>query len=150
MKSFSFKKHLLLTLLVVTLLAVNGCGVKMWPSPQNNEDTFSFASVTGRRTGECLKVVVKVNGAFKNIDNFSLQFQADGNGPGEGCPTCPFFPAIRKQFTPGSEGIQSDGSTFVFSQCGLDPEKSYRYRVVGRNAYEALGVVISDVYIVTP
>ncbi|MBI9111397.1 hypothetical protein [Maridesulfovibrio ferrireducens] len=150
MKNLSFKKCLVLTLLVVTLLAVTGCGVKMWPAPQKSEDTFTFTSVTGRRTGECLKIVVKVDGAFKNVDNLSLQFQADGSGPGEGCPTCPFFPAIRKQFIPGSEGIQSDGSTFVFSECGLDPEKSYRYRVVGRNVYEALGIVISDVYIVTP
>ena len=42
MKSFSFKKGFLLTLLVVTLLSVTGCGVKMWPSPQKNEDIFSF------------------------------------------------------------------------------------------------------------
>jgi hypothetical protein len=149
MKKLSFKKHLLLAVLAVVMLAATGCGVRGWPSPQNSEDIFSFESVVGRRTGECLKVVVKVDGAYKNVEALSLQYQADGDGPGEGCPTCPFFPANRKEYTPGSEGIQSDGSTFVFSECGLNPEKSYRFRVVGRNSYEVLGLVISDVYLVT-
>ncbi|OEU70229.1 MAG: hypothetical protein BA863_14120 [Desulfovibrio sp. S3730MH75] len=150
MKKLSFKKHVLLAILAVAMLAATGCGVKGWPSPQNSEDMFSFSSVTGRRTGECLKVVVKVDGAYKNVESLSLQYQADGDGAGEGCITCPFFPAIRKDFTPGSEGIQTDGSTFVFSECGLDSAKTYRYRVVARNSYEALGLVLSDVYIVTP
>ncbi|NDV24516.1 hypothetical protein [Desulfovibrio sp. JC022] len=150
MKFHSFKKQILLAVLALMLLTTAGCGVKLWPAPQQSEDVFTFASVEGRRVGECLKVVVKVDGAFKNVDNLSLQFQADGSGPGEGCPTCPFFPAIRKEFTPGSEGIQSDGSTFVFSECGLNPAKSYRWRVVGRNVYDALGIVISDVYTAAP
>ncbi|HAS88506.1 MAG TPA: hypothetical protein DCS48_04270 [Desulfovibrio sp.] len=150
MKFHAFKKQMLLAVLTLMLLATAGCGVKMWPAPTQSEDLYTFTFVEGRRVGGCLKVVVKVDGAFKNVDNLSLQFQADGSGPGEGCPTCPFFPAIRRDFTPGSEGIQSDGSTFVFSECGLDPSKSYRWRVVGRNVYDALGVVISDVYTALP
>ncbi len=150
MKFHTFKKQLMLTILAAFLLTATGCGVKIWPAPQKSDDLFTFTSVEGRRVGECLKVVVKVDGAYKNVDNLSLQFQADGSGPGEGCPTCPFFPAIRKDFVPGSEGIQSDGPTFVFSQCGLDPAKSYRWRVVGRNVYDSLGVVISDVYTAVP
>lgn len=150
MKSRFFKRNLMLAVLAVLLLASTGCGVKVWPAPQKSDDLFTFASVEGRRVGECLKVVVKVDGSYQNVDNLSLQFQADGSGPGEGCPTCPFFPAIRKEFVPGSEGIQSDGPTFVFSECGLDPSKSYRWRVVARNVYDTLGVVISDVYTAAP
>lgn len=150
MKLHRLKKQILLPVLALTLLATAGCGVKMWPAPSESEDSFTLSSVEGRRVGECLKVIVKVDGAYTNVDNLSLQFQAEGSGPGEGCPTCPFFPAIRKEFTPGSEGIQSEGSTFVFSECGLDPAKSYRWRVVGRNVYDALGVVISDVYTAAP
>lgn len=100
MKFHILKKQLLLAVLALMLLATAGCGVKMWLAPQQSEDLYTFASVEGRRVGECLKVVVKVDGAYKNVDNLSLQFQADGSGPGEGCPTCPFFPAIRKDFTP--------------------------------------------------
>ncbi|WP_320169794.1 hypothetical protein [Maridesulfovibrio sp.] len=143
-------KRYILPVLLVLLLAVSGCGVSIWPSPRKSDDVFSFVSVEGKRVGECIKVIVKVDGAYQNVENLSLQFQADGSGPGEGCPSCPFFPAIRKDFVPGSEGIQSDGPTFVFSECGLDPSKSYRWRVVARNAYDALGVVISDVYTAIP
>ncbi len=150
MKSHFLKRNLLLAVLAVFLLGATGCGVKIWPAPTKSDDIFTFASVEGRRVGECLKVVVRVDGAHQNVDNLSLQFQADGSGPGEGCPTCPFFPAIRKEFVPGSEGIQSDGPTFVFSECGLDPAKSYRWRVVARNVYDTLGVVISDVYTAAP
>lgn len=150
MKFQSFKKKVVLAILVAFLMTATGCGVKIWPAPKKSDDFYSFASIEGRRVGECLKVVVRVDGAYKNVDTLSLQFQADGSGPGEGCPTCPFFPAIRKDFVPGSEGIQSDGPTFVFSECGLDPAKSYRWRVVGRNVYDTLGVVISNVYTAAP
>lgn len=146
MKKSLWLKRAVVPAVLLLCLAATGCGVKVWPSPNAGEDKFGFESVNGTRSGNCLTVAVKVSGAYQNVDNLSLQFQAEGDGPGEGCPTCPFFPAVRQNYTPGTDAMKSEGPVFTFSGCGLDPEKNYRWRVVGRNVYDALGVVISEVY----
>lgn len=150
MKKSLWLKRAVIPAMLMLCLAVSGCGVKVWPSPNKREDSFSFKSVNGTRSGGCLTVMVKVSGANQNIADLSLQYQAEGDGPGEGCPTCPFFPANHQEFIPGTDGMQSNGTVYTFSSCGLNPKKSYSWRVVGHNVFDTLGIVVSDVFTAVP
>ncbi|WP_027179249.1 hypothetical protein [Maridesulfovibrio bastinii] len=150
MKKSLWLKQAVVPAMLMLCLALSGCGVKIWPSPVKSEDIFKIASVNGTRSGSCLTVTVKLSGAYQNLANISMQYQADGDGPGEGCPTCPFFPANRENYIPGSSNISSDGAILSFTECGLDPQKSYRWRIVASNVYDTLGLAISDVFTAAP
>lgn len=150
MKKTLWLKRAAVLAMLISSLTLTGCGVKVWPSPIKSQDTFKFAAVNGTRNGGCLTVNINVSGKYQNVESLSLQFQAEGDGPGEGCPTCPFFPANRVSFTPGSDNVNSDENILTISECGLDPMKSYRWRVIGQNVYDTLGIIISDVFTAAP
>ncbi len=119
-------------LLFAGLVSVLGCGMKAWPEPQDDQDAFTFAKVSFEREKDCLLLKAIIQGNADNLDHFVLFLEQDG------CPTCPFLPEKRVAFFLSDERIRMLGDTIQISYCGLAPQESLRFRMLGVNSMENL------------
>ncbi|WP_147821440.1 hypothetical protein [Salidesulfovibrio onnuriiensis] len=144
----------ILTLILVSLLLFTaGCaiGYKEWPKADKGEDSFGLSLLKGQRQdGTCLYLEFHVSGARDRLSFVHLQLEPVGDGPGQGCPECPFMPRQGVRLSRGEAGFTMTNSVLQLSYCGLDPEVEYRFRVVGVNELSSLGLVSTDIYVATP
>ncbi|WP_419787911.1 hypothetical protein [Pseudodesulfovibrio sp.] len=142
-------KIVLPVLAVLAALFLFGCalGKKEWPEPQKREDTFSLKLAGAEKKDGCLFLDIMVTGAKERLYRASIQYEAVGDGDGEGCVGCPFVPRAVKHITRDSSEFKLEGHRLSISLCGLDPYKTYRFRVAGQNELPAVPLVYTDVYI---
>ncbi|MFH1915217.1 MAG: hypothetical protein ABIK45_13200 [Pseudomonadota bacterium] len=141
----------LVVLLVLALPALTGCvlGVKDWPQPVKAEDAFTLEVMAAMKTDTCLLLTLSVGGAVERLYRASIQYEAVGDGDGQGCEGCPFVPRNAEHFTREQGAFDLHGSTLKLSLCGLDPQTRYRFRVAGKNDLPALPIVSTEVFVTT-
>jgi len=134
--------------LLLAVLLVCGCalGKKEWPVAQESEDQFGLEVATAERRDGCILLDVMVSGAVERLYRASIEYETVGDELG-GCPGCPFVPRHAKHITRDSGEFKLDGRRLSISLCGLDPTKTYRFRVAGKSELPAAPLVYTDVYI---
>jgi hypothetical protein len=134
-----------LILLVLALACLAGCGLKVWPSPQTDQDTFSLSEVNGTRQGPCLRISARIKGAAENLKTIIVELE--GTTKGQLCRTCPFQPSSCQTLDPSSAQVAREQERLIVRVCDLDPKKIYRWRLQGTNVYSGLPSVRSKVHI---
>ena len=139
-----------LSFLLIALLA-SGCalGKKEWPNPQQSEDAFTLEVLAAERTDDCLVLKLAVTGAVERLYRASIEYEVVGDGDGEGCQGCPFVPRGAKHIARNSSEFDLKGNTLSISLCGLDPQKTYRFRVAGKSELPTNPLVYTGVYVTT-
>lgn len=139
-----------LSFLLITLLA-SGCalGKKEWPNPQQSEDAFALEVLAAERTEDCLLLKLAVTGAVERLYRASIEYEVVGDGEGEGCQGCPFVPRAAKHIVRTSSEFDLKGNTLTINLCGLDPQKIYRFRIVGKSELPANPLVYTETYVTT-
>ena len=132
-----------LLLLVLITLAL-GCGHKEWPRAQAAEDLFVWSAAEASRTGTCATVSGTLRGRQANLDSLAVQIEEMDAEP---CLICPFSPQRAEPFSLADPAVTVRGSMVSVLVCGLDPDRSYRVRLVGRNRYMTLGTALSEVLV---
>lgn len=139
-----------LCLLVLTAAGLIACGKREWPTPKLSEDRFRIRSVNVQRAQNCLIVDCELAGAWQNLDSVRLLIESIGDGPGDGCLSCPFTPRLSRLFGPGAPEMKKNMNRVVITTCDLDPKKAYRLQVVASNVYPSLEHVASELVFSPP
>ena len=139
-----------LTFLLITLL-VSGCalGKKEWPNPQQSEDAFTLEVLVAERTDDCLLLKLAVSGDVERLYRASIEYEVVGDGEGEGCQGCPFVPRGAKHVARSNSEFDLKGNTLTLNLCGLDPQKTYRFRVSGKSELPTIPLVYTNIYVTT-
>ncbi len=132
---------LYMTVFLLSLLFVTGCGKKDWPEPAVQEDRFDWKTVQGHREGNCLDIKASVQGNADNLDTIILELE----GAKEICQDCPFSPTKRRVFPITSPEVEKKGSDIRIYCCPFQEDREYRWRLRGVNAFYAIKDVISDI-----
>lgn len=128
---------------VLLLLGGTGCGKKSWPEPQLDEDRFTWGQIQHHRHGACLDARALVYGAPNKLGFVFLEWmELESN---EDCPGCPFVPTGRVRLGDGSSEFKRQNGVIRILLCEWNPERSYRWRLVGMNVHRGLGSVTSQV-----
>jgi hypothetical protein len=137
-------------LALVAVTALSACGKREWPIPVASEDKFRWRSVDVQRTRDCIILNCELSGNWENIDTVKVLLESVGNGPDDGCASCPFTPRSTLVFGPGAAGMRKDMNRIAITACGLDASKTYRVQVVGFNAFSRLMPVASELVLSAP
>ena len=122
-----------------------GCGKKGMPQPKDSSQAFTFARVTTSSAGDCLTVQGKLQGTVKNVEAISLELEAIGAD--FNCPTCPFRPSERQDYSKAEAGLLNE-DTFSVQYCPRSGASSYRWRMIGKNVFQNLDYAVSPTRIV--
>lgn len=147
-------KQLSLVLLFLSLLCFS-CGKESKPVPQDQQNlfTWSYAEVTFE-TDSCLKIIVAMKGAVKNIRSFSIELQPSSISsiPPEleefgYCDDCPFIPLEVATITPEkiSENKSTNEVVYSFTYCPKRKALQYRWRLVIKNIFTNFPYVVTTV-----
>lgn len=137
-------------LLLVVAASVSGCGFKAWPEPQKPEDKFYWMQAEAERSMDCMVVKAQLSGAYQNLDHVRLYLQRLGDGEGEGCPGCPFRADQVLVFRGEDQELTLHGPFVTVGICGLEIGRAYKWRLEGRNVYNSMAPVRTEVDIVNP
>lgn len=137
-------------LLLALLLPQYGCGHKAWPEPQKPEDRFYWLKTEATRENDCMVVKAQLSGAFENLEHVRLYVQRLGQGEGEGCPGCPFRPDEVLVFRAQDDELAVNGPFVTVGICGMEPGTAYKWQLEGRNTYNAMQPVRTEVDIINP
>lgn len=137
-------------LLLIFGLSLFACGKREWPTPIASEDKFRWRSAQAMRAQGCVILNLESSGAWQNIEALNVMLEPVGDGPGDGCLSCPFSPRTTRRFVQGSAGYRSEMNRIVLTVCDLDPKKTYRVQVVGFNIFPSLGTVLTDLMLAAP
>ncbi len=83
-----------------------------------------------------------ISGNINNVESIRLDL-APVNGP-EDCPGCPFNPREYAEFSAADIQLDTQSGRFAFSHCPGISALSYRWRLVGKNAYSGLPYVLTN------
>ncbi|MHC1701415.1 MAG: hypothetical protein AB9900_10605 [Humidesulfovibrio sp.] len=137
-------------LVLLAVLCVAACGKREWPIPVASEDKFRWRSVEIQRAQGCLILNCELSGNWRNVDTVKVLLEPVGDGPGDGCASCPFTPRTTLSFDPGSAGLRRDMNRIAITACELDPQKTYRVQLVGFNAFARIAPVASELVLSAP
>jgi hypothetical protein len=137
-------------LMLTALLSLSACGKREWPIPVASEDKFRWRSIEIQRNQGCIILNCELSGNWENIDTVDILLEPVGDGPDDGCASCPFTPRQTIIFNPGAAGMRKDLNRIVLTACELDPKKTYRIQVVGFNAFARLAPVASELVLSAP
>ncbi len=130
------------------LFGVTGCGKKSWPEPNASQERYDFKDEKARIAHNCLEIKTKLAGNKDNISKIILELAETDTDTD--CPTCPFHAEMRVEFPLSDPQLQIGRNSIALRYCSLDPEASYRWRLVGYNNYPGLGPVTSRVLMTRP
>lgn len=120
-----------------------GCGKKGWPEPRLDEDRFHWAQIQHQRYDDCLDVRALLGGAATNLRFVTLEWmELETN---EDSPESPFIATGRTRLEDSSAEFKRQNGVIRILYCGLDPDTSYRWRLLGRNKHIGLEPSISPV-----
>ena len=144
------KKSLLF--LTVLLLALSACtlGVKKWPKAQVEEETFAWRGAIASRDKSCLVFDGVLSGNHDRLKSITVELEPLGDGPGYGCENCPFN--VRQSETVDTNDVRltKTGGQIALTLCGLEADRSYRYRLVAHNSNDNLADQATDVTLIRP
>jgi hypothetical protein len=130
-------------LLLCILLGLCGCGRKEWPSPQAQEDRFTWGEINGQRLGGCLAIEAELKGAYWNLAALELEIE----NRSEPCPGCPFQPTSAVSLPMHSSNVNQDQEQLQISFCDIPRSGFTRWRLKGINRYRQIQDLTSQVYI---
>jgi hypothetical protein len=148
--SLKFTGTRLLTLVLTALLLAVACGKRQWPIPVSSEDKFRWRSVEVQRNQGCVILNCELSGNWQNLDTVKVLVESVGNGPDDGCASCPFTPRSTLVFNPGAAGLRQDMNRIALTACDLDPKKTYRIQVVGFSVFPNILPVSSELVLSAP
>lgn len=131
---------------VAGLVGLYGCGKKSWPEPAILQERFEFQSLYGVREDTCLVVKVRLGGKYENMSRVLLEF----SDTDVDCPQCPFHPSQEVELSADDGTLLVEDNVLTIRHCGLEPGKTYRWRVVGYNTHGELEPEVSPVRLTTP
>ena len=127
--------------LVMLLVLGAGCGKKVWPEPEADDERFAIEIEEARLEGNCLHIQARLSGNYRNLAGVNLEVE-ESVVP---CPGCPFMATSSEALPLGAEEVRRDGDLLQVSHCSIDPEQYNRVRLTGVNVYRDLGDVHSNV-----
>lgn len=126
-------------LAILAFILSSGCGKKDWPEPDLDYERFEWVSADAEMRRTCLVATGELTGAIDNLDAVYVELERGD------CPGCPFLPDSRQGYELPSPMVQLTGNSVTINVCGLDAGSTWRWRLVGRNKYDALGEALSGV-----
>jgi hypothetical protein len=127
------------------LFLTTGCGLKVWPSPQAQEDEFSWKEISYSFSDTCLTIRATVEGAYDNLASVDLEWTPAE----EDCPSCPFQAQQTRSFAMSDPEITRQGQTLTLLFCQLPSSHTgFRWRIIGHNVHPSLEPVASKVLFV--
>lgn len=136
--------------MLAALLCLSACGKREWPIPVASEDKFRWRSVLVQRNQGCIILNCELAGNWANVDTVKVLVESIGDGPDDGCATCPFTPRKTLVFNPGAAGMRRDMNRMALTACDLDPQKTYRIQVIGFNSFARIPPVTSELVLSAP
>lgn len=133
---------LLASCMAAFLLAGCTLGLKSWPEPRDQADTFGWHSVNARLEGRCLMVEARLDGDYRNFESAYLHIQPLGP---DACAGCPFNTARSLEFRRGAPGFEMVGPWMQMRVCDVDTSIPHRIRIQGINRLAALPDITSQV-----
>ncbi|MFO7716972.1 MAG: lipoprotein [Desulfohalobium sp.] len=143
MRRFSVNFRGALLLIILAVLMLSGCGRKVWPQPQADQDTFAWEQVNGTSEEGCLRITGQLSGQSANLASVTIELEP--NPISEACQSCPFQPSVSRTVDMGSPQLTQTQDTVTLRVCDLEPGQTYRWRLQGNNIYSALSPAASDV-----
>ena len=129
--------------LLALLLFVMGCGLKVWPEPQAEENRLAWSDITFSSQGTCLEINGILTGAYKNLAKLELEIAySDAD-----CLTCPFLSEKTVVFAMDAPELSRQGNSVRIKYCQLPVSATYRWRIVAYNVHSLLQKVESKVFI---
>ena len=134
--------------LLILLLIVGpaGCGLKVWPEPDADQEKFGISVTDQQIELGCLEIHAVISGNYRNLNRITLELEISE----EPCPTCPFLATESISLEPGSPEVTLTENRLNITRCGLDPDKYYRARIRASNVYSIIRDVRSGVVIISP
>jgi hypothetical protein len=127
---------------MVGFLCLTACGLKVWPQPQADEDTFAWGDITYASRGTCLEINGILTGAYENLAKIELEIAYTEDD----CPTCPFKSEQSVVFAMDAPELSRHDGALRIEYCQLPVSASYRWRVVAYNVHTLLQKVQSKVF----
>lgn len=135
----------LLVLCFILPVGLTGCGRKGDPTPNYSSQLFSWRNVFAAVSDAgCLSVSGSVGGASYNVESMVLELQPYDSS----CAGCPFVPQETFRISATEAWEAPGGDTFRFAYCPADRAGVYRWRLVGRNVYSSLPLILTPVRII--
>ncbi len=142
---------LLIAALAGILLCSCAIGVKKWPKAQVQEDEFEWRGVIATRQDNCLVLDGMLSGNYDNLARIIVQLEPLGdNEPGYGCVNCPFTIRSMETLEMDDPRLTRAAGQVSIVVCGLEKDRSYRYRLVAENILSNLASQATDVALVRP
>lgn len=133
------------TILVLMLVfVIFGCGKKVWPEPDAEEEKFAISITSHEMHDDCLEITAEISGNHKNLSTITLELEALD----EPCPACPFLVSKSVVLPPGSPEVKRVENMLTITHCGLDPDSYYRVRLKARNIYSVIREETSRVVVI--
>ena len=132
----------LLSVMLIPMLFISGCGKKANPVPDNSRQSFVWHNVFAQVVESgCVSITGSAGGATHNMSIINLELQPYA----EGCEVCPFVPQESAQI-PAVEAWESPGgNTFRFTHCPAVRAGVYRWRLAGIHTMPGMPVIITPV-----
>jgi len=125
------------------LLGLSGCGRKEWPSPQAEEDRFTWGKINENLQGGCLVIEAGLKGAYWNLAALELEIE----NLNEPCPGCPFQPSRSVSLPMHSSNVIQNQEQLQVTFCDIPRSGFTRWRLKGINRYRQIQDVASGVFI---
>ncbi|MDP3426163.1 MAG: hypothetical protein Q8S17_02130 [Humidesulfovibrio sp.] len=135
---------------LAALLCLGACGKREWPIPVSSQDKFRWRSVDIQRNQGCIILNCELSGNWENVDTVKVLLESVGEGPDDGCASCPFTPRRTIAFNSGDAAMRKDMNRIALTACGLDPGKTYRVQLIGFNAFARIAPVASELMLSAP
>ncbi len=127
--------------LVLLLILGIGCGKKVWPEPDAEEEKFSLHIEEVVLEDKCLYLTAEIRGNQRNLAGLVLELEKSEIP----CPGCPFL--VSESFAPAldSPEVHLQDCRIKIVYCFIDSRKYYRIRLTGRNVFPEIQDVRSNV-----
>ena len=135
---------------LAALLCLSACGKREWPIPVASQDKFRWRSVELLRNQGCIILNCELSGNWENVDTVKVLLESVGDGPDDGCASCPFTPRRTIAFNPGDAAMRKDMNRIVLTACDLAPGKTYRVQLIGFNSFARIAPVASELMLSAP
>lgn len=157
--SYCMGKHMKSNQLSLVLLFLSffcfSCGKESKPIPQDQQNLFTCNYAEANFVADnCLRVIVVMKGAVKNISSFSIELQPNNTSsiPSEleeitYCEDCPFIPQEVATIIPEkiSEHKATNETIYSFIYCPKRKAPQYRWRLIIKNIFTNFPYVITTV-----
>ena len=131
-------------LLLILLAAIQGCGKKGLPVPNDNRDLFAWTgSSMVILPNNCLTVSATLSGNIANLTDVVLELQP--LLPDNTCSGCPFTPTERAEFAESAVRGHPEVNTIRLAYCPQEQASSYHWRLVGINIHRRFSYALTPI-----